>query len=88
MGKKFKIGMPCSEANHVCDKSQYKESSFWEKIKLNIHILYCRACKKYTKNNNKLTSVISNSKVTCMGRNDKEYLRKDFKKALKENNLK
>ena len=79
--------MPCSEANHVCDKSQYKESSFWEKIKLNIHILYCKTCREYTKKNNKLTSIISNSKVTCMDRNDKENLKKDFEKSLKENNL-
>jgi hypothetical protein len=88
MSKKIKFGIPCSEANHVCDKTQYKESSFWEKVKLNIHLLYCRACREYTKNNTKLTVLVKNSKVTCMDKKDKEGLKKDFEKVLKENHLK
>ena len=33
--------MKCEDAGQVCDKSQYKEASFWEKLKLNVHLLYC-----------------------------------------------
>lgn len=88
MGKKIKFGFNCNEANHVCDKTQYKESTFWEKVKLNIHLLYCKACREYTKNNTKLSSIITNSKVTCMDKNAKEYLKKDFEKALEESHFK
>jgi len=49
------IKMSCDEANHTCDKTQYKEASLLEKIKLNWHLLWCRACRKYTANNQKLT---------------------------------
>ncbi|WP_338358832.1 hypothetical protein [Yeosuana marina] len=87
MSKKLKIGIPCSEANCVCDKAQYDESSFLEKIKLNIHLLYCKACRKYSKTNSKLSSVIKHSKITCMNKKDKECLKKDFEKAIKQNNL-
>ncbi len=87
MNKKFKIVIPCNEANHVCDKSQYKESSFLEKVKLNLHLLYCKACRKYSKNNSKLSSLVKNSKITCMNKNDKECLKKDFEKAIEKNNL-
>lgn len=88
MDKNFKIRISCDEANHVCDKSQYKESTLWEKIKLNIHLLYCKACREYTKNNTKLTSIISKSKISCMDKNSKESLKEELEKALKEANTK
>ncbi|WP_303318184.1 hypothetical protein Q4Q34_11250 [Flavivirga abyssicola] len=81
---KSKIFIPCDDANHVCDKTQYKEASLLEMIKLNIHLLYCRACRKYTKNNTKLTKAIKSSEVECLDKRNKESMRLDFEKALKE----
>lgn len=80
----MKIGIPCDEANHVCDKTQYTEASLWEKIKLNIHLIYCRACRKYSSTNGKLTKVLNNSEVDCLDKKSKEAMKKDFKKALVE----
>lgn len=68
----LKIG--CSEANHICDKSQYKEATLWEKIKLNIHLIYCRACRKYTARNTKLTQAIKNPKVNTVSEDEKSEL--------------
>ena len=76
--------IPCNEANHVCDKTQYKEASLWEMIKLNMHLIYCRACRKYTNNNGKLTKTIKKAEVECLDRKYKDAMRKDFEKALKE----
>ncbi len=76
--------MPCDEANHVCDKTQYKEATLWEKIKLNIHLIYCRACRKYTKNNTILTKTITTSNVECLDKKCKDAMKKDFEKVLKE----
>lgn len=87
MSKKLKIGIPCSEASLVCDKSQYKESSFWEKVKLHVHLLYCKVCRDYTKTNSKLTSIIAQSKVRCMDKKNKESLKNEFNKVLKEENF-
>ncbi|MDO5972139.1 hypothetical protein Q4Q35_20255 [Flavivirga aquimarina] len=81
---KIKILIPCEDANHVCDKTQYKEATLWEKIILNIHLIYCRVCRKYTKNNTKLTKVIKKSKVECLDKKCKETMKLDFEKALKE----
>jgi hypothetical protein len=81
---KIKVVIPCSEANHVCDKTQYKESSLWEKIKLNIHLIYCKACRKYSKNNKKLTETIDKSEIDCLDVNCKEAMKKEFNKALAE----
>lgn len=49
----------CEEANKICDKSQYQEASFWERIKLELHLLTCKACRKYTKGNMELTKLIN-----------------------------
>ncbi len=74
--------MKCEEANHVCDKTQYKEASLIEKIKLNIHLLYCRACRKYTASNRKLTQIMNKSKVQSISTSDKDALKERLKKEM------
>ena len=74
--------MKCEEAGHVCDKSQYKEASFWEKVKLNIHLLYCRACREYTKNNTKLSNVFKKSDIKTMPLNDKKDLKEKIHQEM------
>lgn len=76
-----KIIIPCDEANHVCDKTQYKEASLWEKIKLNIHLIYCNACRKYTKRNTQLTKLVTKDPVT-MAPSTKENLKTAFEQEL------
>lgn len=84
MSKKTKIIIPCDEANLVCDKTQYKEATLWEKIKLNVHLLYCKACRKYTSQNTKLTKVINTSDVKCLDKKDKQVLKETLTSAIKE----
>lgn len=87
MSTKIKVTLPCHEANHFCDKTQYKEASIWEMIKLNIHLLYCRACRKYTKNNSALTKVIAKSDVECLDEGCKDKMKKKLENAIKEQSL-
>jgi len=84
MSKKNSIKTACEKANHVCDKAQYKEASLVEKIKLNLHLLYCRACRKYTSNNQTLTKIVKDSKVECLNCNEKEALETTLTGAIKE----
>ncbi|MBB5267353.1 hypothetical protein [Algibacter amylolyticus] len=76
--------IPCEEANHVCDKTQYKNASLKEKILLNLHLIFCRACRKYSSNNAKLTKTIKKAEVECLDKKCKEAMREDFNQALKE----
>jgi len=80
-----KIFISCDSANHVCDKSQYKEATLWEKIKLNIHLIYCSACRTYTKNNSILTKTIKKSKVETMDNSSKDEMRRKMEEAMKNN---
>lgn len=91
MSNKVKILIPCDEANHVCDKTQYSEASLLEKIKLSIHLIYCNACRNYTKNNGKLTKAINGSinlgksgNTDCLKQDDKELMKRSFEEALKK----
>lgn len=77
-----KIKLSCDEANHVCDKNQYKEAGIWEMIKLNVHLLYCRACRKYTSRNMKLTKLVKSNKVEVLDQATKEKLQTTFNKEL------
>lgn len=77
-----KIKVSCQEANHFCDKNQYKEASFWEKVKLNIHLIYCRACRKYTSKNMKLTKLFKSDPVEVMDSVSKDKLKATFNKEL------
>ena len=85
MTKKSNILFSCDAANHTCDKTQYKEASFWEKVKLNIHLIYCRACRKYSKNNTKLTRLVNDDKVDCLKLDEKQRLKECFEKELSKN---
>ena len=77
-----KIKLSCNEANHVCDKNQYKEASLLEMIKLNLHLLYCRACRNYTSKNMKLTKLLTSDKVEALDNSVKEKMQTDFEKEL------
>lgn len=76
------IKLECHEANHYCDKNQYKEASLWEKIRLNLHLIYCRACRKYTARNMKLSKAVKDPKVKTMPRDDKQALKEQLQREL------
>lgn len=80
----MKLKVPCEEANHICDKSQYHEASFWEKLKLNIHLLYCRVCREYTANNQKLSKEIKKAKVQSCPKESKELFQEQIRQELKK----
>jgi len=74
--------MKCEEANHVCDKNQYKEANFMERVRLAIHLIYCSACRKYSFNNNKLTKALKKSKVKTISEEDKSVLKEHLQKEM------
>lgn len=72
----------CEEANHSCDKNQYKEASFWEIIKLNFHLIYCAACRKYTARNMKLTRAFKKSNIQTLPDSYKRDIRERLQKEM------
>ena len=83
-----KLNITCKQAVAICDKSQYKEATFFEKIQLNIHFLCCKICAKYSKQNVFLTKLCRNKSNNdkkkqislCMTPGEKEFLKKEIEK--------
>ena len=80
MDNKNNIFFSCDEANHTCDKTQYNDASLRDKIKLNIHLLYCKACREYTKQNTRLTKLMKHKGVEVMPPAEKNNLQQAFQK--------
>ncbi|MDG1528150.1 MAG: hypothetical protein P8I51_03765 [Polaribacter sp.] len=79
-----KFIISCDEATTICDKSQYGEATFFEKVKLNFHFLICRICLRYTKQNAKMSKVYKmkahdcKKENNCLSSQDKEQLKKQL----------
>jgi len=81
--KDYKTFTACERAQHTCDKSQYNEASFMEKVRLSVHLLFCRACQNYTANNNKLTKVMKKEKIESFASAEKSKMDELFQEQLK-----
>ncbi|TXE07324.1 hypothetical protein ES711_11165 [Gelidibacter salicanalis] len=81
MSKSFFISK--EDAFHICDKSQYKESTLWEKVKLMCRCIYCRSTRHYVSRNTKLTKVIKTSKLDCLQKHERQHLEAQLNKQLK-----
>ena len=82
--KKSILFISCEEAQHICDKSQYGESTLWEKIKLNLRYFWCSFTKSYVKRNKKLTKAIKISNVQSLQLTERELLIEKFDQQLKK----
>lgn len=88
MSRKSKLFfIDCSQAAECCNKSQYKEAKPLEKMKLLIHLTFCRACRQFSSKNSKLTEAIKKSKLHTCPEEQKKAWREQIKKEYAENNV-
>ncbi|MDO9136269.1 MAG: hypothetical protein Q7U21_00480 [Lutibacter sp.] len=78
----------CNEATEICDKSQYKEASIWEKIKLGTHLFLCNKCGLYAKQNKMMSVCLrklkeaERHKTTHLNRDVKELMAQELKTKI------
>lgn len=65
----------CLETAALCNKAEYQEASFREKMKIRIHLFLCTTCKVYNKRNRKLTSLIDKADLKCCTEDEKTVLK-------------
>jgi hypothetical protein len=65
----------CKRNGHYCDKSQYGELGFWEKLKMQYHLLFCKSCREYRKKNKRLTKAIEKSGISTLSQEEREELK-------------
>jgi len=86
MSNKFFIN--CDEATAICNKNQYKEATLWEKIRLMMHLLICKKCGMYSKQNTTLTKACDKHLHKCekeykFSEKEKEVLQKKVTEKMK-----
>ncbi|MCY2688305.1 hypothetical protein [Salinimicrobium sp. TH3] len=74
--------LSCSEAAELCEKAEYKEVSLREKIKLKLHLYFCRMCKNYYQDNKKLSGLLKKADLKACSHQEKE----NFKEKIKQEN--
>lgn len=76
MKKESKLLPHCKKAKLYCHKCQYDEASWLEYLKLKVHLLFCGNCRKFSKRNRGLTSLVKKAKLESLTASEILYLEK------------
>ncbi len=68
----------CEQAAIICNKTQYDEASFLEKMKLRLHLLVCNACAAFTKKNTQLTVLCEKAHLKQLSEEEKRLMKKEL----------
>lgn len=82
MSTKNKFFISCEEAKHICDKSQYGEASFWERVKLSVRLSWCRITRGYSSKNNKLTKLVNKSDIDAIEKDKKDEMQRKLQEEM------
>lgn len=72
----------CDEACLICDKAQYKEAILKDKLRLILHLISCKYCRSYVRNNKKLTRRVQ-SGIGELSAQEKKEIQLRIEKELK-----
>ena len=65
----------CQKVAEFSDKQQYAEASFWEKLRVQVHILYCKHCHAYHHKNEELTQLLKKHQFKFLSKSEKEEIK-------------
>lgn len=72
----------CEKAATICNKIQYKEATFMEKIKLTFHLFICKTCSEFTKKNKELTSLCDKANLHSLSEKEKVDMKEKIEPQL------
>lgn len=78
----MKLFVDCKKAGHLCDKCQYEDASFFERLNMRFHKLICKPCSEYSERNTKLTKLLKDPKCQQMPQECKERLKGELEREL------
>jgi hypothetical protein len=73
----------CEKASLICNKSQYRDASLWEKISLRFHLLMCKTCAQFTKKNTKFTELCNQANLEGLLEKEKAQMKKQLQDSQK-----
>ncbi len=77
-----KLMIDCDTSAHYCDKIQYNEATFKERLHYKMHVLVCKICKSHSALNTKLTAACNRANLITMPAKDKEVLKAKIDKEI------
>ncbi len=72
----------CDKAAIICNKSQYGEASFMDKMKFKFHLLMCKTCSAFTKKNTKLTVLCEKANLKGLSEQEKLKMKDQLQNKL------
>ena len=72
------LGLKCEDAASYCNKAEYKEASFSDKVKLKVHLFFCKPCKDYNHKNHKLSQLIKKADLKSCTEEEKDLYRQQI----------
>ena len=72
----------CEKAAIICNKTQYEEASFMEKLSLRFHLFICKTCSKFTKKNTELTTICEKANLNGLSENEKIEMKERLKTKI------
>lgn len=72
----------CEKAAKICNKLQYKEASFLEKISLKFHLLICKTCPQFSKKNTEFTSLCQKAHLQSLTEQEKIKMKQKLQEEV------
>lgn len=70
----------CEKAATICNKTQYREASFMEKMKLKFHLFMCKACSKHSRQNTQFTTLCEKANLQSLSEQEKLKMKQELLK--------
>ncbi len=72
----------CDKAAIICNKTQYREATFLEILKLRFHLFMCKTCSTATEKNKALTSLCEKAKLQSLSNQEKLKMKENLKNQV------
>lgn len=72
----------CEKASLICNKAQYDEATFMDKVKLKFHLMICKTCSTYTRKNTEFTTLCEKANMNSLSENEKTKMKEALKNKL------
>lgn len=72
----------CEKAAIICNKTQYREATFIERLKLKFHLLMCKNCPDFVARNTQLTALCQKANLQCLTEKDKREMKAQLEEKL------
>lgn len=65
----------CEKAAIICNKTQYREATFMERMKLKFHLFMCKNCLDFVARNTKLSTLCQKANLPYLTEEDKREMK-------------